>query len=192
MYRKLSVLLAIAALLLAACAHRDRAAAGATAPPRHTTTSVAAPAPTTAVPAPPSTAAPRKGHVLADGRYPAFLTALDVSRRTVTFDVIQWFSGAAAEEAYHQDHPETEGGPPNSFYIRNASPRLRTLPVRRDVPVQVVWLVPGAGSEATTFEALPAYFAGDVAQDDDRIWYDPFWLTVRGDQVVSMNEQYIP
>lgn len=130
--------------------------------------------------------------MLADGRYPAFLTAIDVPGRTVTFDVIQWFSGAAAEEAYHQDHPEMESGPPNGFYIRNQSPRLRTLPVRWRLPVEVIWLAPGAGSEPTTFEALPAYFAGDAVTDDQYVWYDPFWLTVRGDRVESMTEQYLP
>lgn len=189
MSRKVMAALAITALLLAGCAHRDRAAAPPTSSPVTTETITTAPAP------PATTVPPPTGHpsrVLPDGRYPAYLSAIDVPGRTITFDVIQWFTGDAAEEAYHQDHPEIEGGPPNGYYIRNLNPRFRTLPVRQNVSVEVVWLRPDAAVEPTTFESLPDYFTGDVRHDDKYVWYDPFWLTVHGDLVESIVEQYIP
>lgn len=130
--------------------------------------------------------------MLADGRHAAFLTAIDVSAGTITFDVIQYLTGEAAEHAFHQDHPEIAEGPPNGFYIRNENPRLRTLPVHHDVPVQVTWLGDGNQPEWISFEDLPAYFTGDAVPDDPYVWYDPFWLTVHNDRVESIVEQYLP
>ena len=126
-------------------------------------------------------------HVLDDGRHTAYLTAIDVPARTITFDVIQFLTGEAADEAFHQDHPEIEGGVPNDHYIRNENTRLRTLPV----PVRVVWLGEGAQLESISFEELPAYVAADPEPGDQYLWHDPFWLTVHGDRVESIVEQYI-
>lgn len=190
MPRKVMALLAIAALLLAGCAHRERTAA-----PRPVTPTTSTTAPATATSGPATTTTPTRKHpthVLSDGRYPAFLTAIDVPGRTVTFDVIQWFTDTAADEAFHEDHPEMEGGAPNGYYIRNVSSKLRTLPVPPNVPVEVVWLNGDAQTEHTTFESLPDYFTGDVAADDKYVWYDPFWLTVHDDRIESLVEQYIP
>lgn len=193
MSRKVMAVSALAALLLAGCGHRQRAAE----PPRVTPpTSTTVPAtPTPAPPTTPAPAPPTKGHpahVLADGRYPAYLTAIDVPGRTLTFDVIQWLTGKAAEEAFHEDYPGMEGAPPNGYYIRNVSQKLRALPVRQNVPVEVVWLGEGSETEHTTFEALPDYFAGDLNPDDKYLWYDPFWLTVHDDRIESIVEQYTP
>lgn len=188
MTRKLTTAVASAtvAVLLVGCAHRQRAAEPAATPsPTPPTTSILVTPPATSSSAP----AP---HVLSDGRHAVYLTAIDVPGRTVTFDVIEFLTGHAADEAFHQDHPEIGEDVPNGFYIRNVDPRLRTLPVRRDVPVRVVWLGDGNAPESISFEALPGYFAGDLDPDDARVWYDPFWLTVRGDRVESIVEQYIP
>jgi hypothetical protein len=191
MTRKLAAAVAVAAVavLLVGCAHRERAADPAATPSPTLPTTSSAPVPSTSVVPPPTVSPPR---VLSDGRHAVYLTAIDVPGRTVTFDVIQFLTGDAADEAYRQDHPEIGGDVPNGFYIRNVNPRLRTLPVRQDVPVQVVWLGDGNAPEAISFEGLPGYFVGDVVPDDARVWYDPFWLTVRGDHVESIVEQYIP
>jgi hypothetical protein len=183
---KLAASVIIVGILLAGCAHRERAASPSVSPSAPATTSVVAPSQTgtrSNVPAP---------HVLDDGQHAAYLTAIDVPARTVTFDVIQFLTGEAADEAFHQDHPEIEGGVPNGYYIRNENPRLRTLSVRVGVPVRVVWLGEGAQLESISFEELPAYFAGDLEPGDQYLWYDPFWLTVHGDRVELIVEQYIP
>ncbi|MGW4063210.1 hypothetical protein ACWEGE_33335 [Amycolatopsis sp. NPDC004747] len=128
--------------------------------------------------------------VLADGRYPAYLTAIDTGARTLTFDVIQFLTGEEATKAFQRDHPGAEG-PPNGYYILNVNPRLRTLPVRRDVPVEVLWLKGNPEPETITFEQLPDYFAHDLVEDRN-LWYDPFWLTVRAGHIDAVAEQFIP
>jgi hypothetical protein len=128
--------------------------------------------------------------VLADGRHPAYLTAIDTRARTLTFDVIQFLTGEEATKAFQRDHPGVEG-PPNGYYILNVNSRLRTLPVRRDVPVEVQWLGDNPGPETITFEQLPDYFTKDLIEDN-YLWYDPFWLTVRAGHIDAIAEQFIP
>jgi hypothetical protein len=185
MRRKIAILVAVTAVVLTGCAHRERAAEPAGSP-SSPPTSVVVPTPSgsrTHTPEP---------HVLDDGRHAAYLTAIDVPGRTISFDVVQYLTGEAADGAYHQDHPEIEGGPPNGYYIRNENPRLRTLPVRPNVPVQVLWLGTAGQPESITFEELPAYVAAVPEPGGQYLWYDPFWLTVHDDRVESIVEQYIP
>jgi len=129
--------------------------------------------------------------VLGDGRYPAYLTAIDTRARTLTFDVIQYLTGDDAAKAWHRDHPESREGPPNGYYILNQNTRLRTAPVGSNVPVQVLWLGAGLGSDTITFDQLPGYFAKDPV-NDKYLWYDPFWLTVHAGRIEAIKEQYIP
>jgi hypothetical protein len=126
--------------------------------------------------------------VLADGRHAAFLTTVNASRRTITFDVIQlYFGDEAVREAIKDGHRQYPA--PNGVYIRNVNPRLRTLAVRADATITVVTLawegsnysddnVPVSLDKLATLKAR----AGDV----------PFWLTVRHDQVLKIAEQFVP
>jgi hypothetical protein len=40
------------------------------------------------------------------------------------------------------------------------------------------------------FDELPAYRAGDLVSNDERVGHNPFWLTARGDTVVAIDEQF--
>jgi hypothetical protein len=73
--------------------------------------------------------------LLADGRYPAYVKKVDTVSRTVTIDVIQFFTGAAAAKAASEDKQESP--PPNDYYIRNPNKRLRTLPVAQTARITV-------------------------------------------------------
>ena len=146
----------------------------------------AAPAPTTA-PAPSPGA--DGGAALEDGRHAVRITNVDVSGRTVEFDVIQFLTGDEATAAYREDHPEDPNGfPENDYYIVNDNPRLRTLPVADDVTVTVLATgepEPTANSpHPIAFAELPGYIAQFGA--------GPFWLTVNGGNLVAVEQQYVP
>jgi hypothetical protein len=131
--------------------------------------------------------------VLGNGRHCAFLTGLNSRSRTLTFDVVRWLTGEEADAAFHRDHPEApDVGVPNGFYIVNQNPRLRTLTVQRGAVVSV--LVPSHGSvhQRIRFTALPRHLRDDLEPGDGRLWYNPFWLTVHNDRIVSIVEQYTP
>jgi hypothetical protein len=119
--------------------------------------------------------------VLADGRHPVLLKAIEPGRGTVTFDLVQYFRDEAATREAAKDHQESP--PPNDSYMRNVNPRLRTLPVGADAVVTANQL---AGSN----ENVPVSL-GRLASLT-RTGGGVFWLTVRGGQIVQIGEQWSP
>jgi hypothetical protein len=146
-----------------------------------TTATTTAPASTAAGPA---TSEPV---VLADGRHPVYLKSVDPDQPSITFDLIQFFTGDAATKAAAEDNEESP--PPNDYYIRNVNPRLRTLPVRADAPITVNVLAAQATGSATkdvsvTLAKLATWFPNPGTP--------PFWITVEQGQVTKMAQQYLP
>jgi hypothetical protein len=123
--------------------------------------------------------------VFADGRYPVYLKGVDPNRRTITLDLIQLYLGAEAAREAAKDHKEFY----NDYYIRNVSPRLRTLPVRDDATVIVNGLAADlTGSATKNLRVTLAKLASWLP----RAGGSPFWITVEQGQVVSIVEQFIP
>ncbi len=124
---------------------------------------------------------------LVDGRYPAYFTKVDATRRLVTIDVVQFFTGKAAATAAAGDNPG-ETSPPNDYYIRNANPRLRTLAVVEGAAVSVNVLSAAESGDATkdtvvTLAKLASY---------PSLKYSLFWVTVRDGVVTRLAEQFLP
>jgi hypothetical protein len=125
--------------------------------------------------------------VLADGRHPVYIKTVDPDQQTITFDLIQFFTGDAATKAAAEDGEESP--PPNDYYIRNVNSRLRTLPVRSDAPITVNVLAAGSTGSATkdvsvTLAELATYFPNSGTA--------PFWLTVDQGQVTKAAQQFLP
>jgi hypothetical protein len=119
--------------------------------------------------------------VLADGRHPVLLKSIDPGRGTVTFDLIQYFHGDQATIEAAKDHQESP--PPNDSYSRNVNPKLRTLPVRADAAITANQL---AGSN----QDIPVSLARLATLT--RAGSGMFWITVHGDQVVQISQQWSP
>lgn len=187
--------LALAAVLLfgaAGCTrHPAPVSAGSSAESGLSGVDASGGASTPAAPTPSATPSP----VLPDGRSPAYLTSLDVSGRTVTFDLIEFLTGDAAKKAWQKANPGSgQDGPDDDYFIVNDNPKLRTLPVSASVQILVVDLSgPGVQSKAITWAAAPAYFAGIKPDTSDhKLAWNPFWLTVQNGQIVKMEEQFLP
>jgi hypothetical protein len=172
----LAMLALLVALALGGCGGSDEPAAGG-----------GGAAATTGAPAPGGGTRATTGQVvLEDGRHLVLIKTVDPGRRTVTFDLLQWFQGEAAAKAAAEDGEESP--PPNDYYIRNVNPRLRTLPVAADAPITANTLTAQSSGSATknvplTLDQLAGYFPADA---------DPFWITVAGGQVTRMAQQYLP
>ncbi|HXQ55828.1 MAG TPA: hypothetical protein VOA19_08505 [Actinomycetes bacterium] len=172
----LAMLALLVALALGGCGGSDEPAVGgggATA--------------TTGAPQPPGGPATTEQVVLEDGRHPVIIKTVDPARRTVTFDLIQWFEGDAAAKAAAEDGQESP--PPNDYYIRNVNSRLRTLAVAADAPITVNLLAAqstGAANKdvSVTLDELAGYFPNSGT--------GPFWITVEGGQVTRIAQQYVP
>jgi len=125
--------------------------------------------------------------MLADGRHPFYLKSVDPDQQTITFDLIQFFTGDAAAKAAAEDNQESP--PPNDYYIRNVNPRLRTLPVAAGAPITVNVLAAQATGSSTkdvsvTLAELASYFPNSGTP--------PFWITVEQGQVTKIAQQYLP
>ena len=141
-------------------------------------------APSTTAAAGPATTEPAE---LTDGRHPAYIKSVDAAGQTVTFDLIQFFTGEAATKAAAEDGEESP--PPNDYYIRNVNSRLRTLPVKAGAPITVNVLAAQATGSATkdvpvTLEKLASYFPNSGTP--------PFWITVEQGQITEMAQQFLP
>ena len=119
--------------------------------------------------------------VLADGRHPVCLKAVDPTSGTITFDLVQWYFGEDATREAAKDHQESP--PPNDYYIRNTNPKLRTLPTAADATITVNNLL-------QTQQPMPVTLARLATLTQDRS--PVFWITVRHDQVLKISEQWVP
>jgi hypothetical protein len=146
-----------------------------------------APATTTAPASTAGAPATTEPATLADGRHPVYLKTVDPAQQTITFDLIQFFTGEAATKEAASDGEESP--PPNDYYIRNVNPRLRTLPVRSGAPITVNVLAAGSTGNATkdvsvTLAELAGYFPNSGTA--------PFWITVDQGQVTRIAQQFLP
>ncbi|HEX4906995.1 MAG TPA: hypothetical protein VFW32_00225 [Actinomycetes bacterium] len=172
------LLAVLAAAALGGCGGSDQPEPGAAG---GATTATAAPTTTAGGP---TTSEPA---VLGDGRHPVYLKTVDPGQQTITFDLIQFFTGDAAAKAAAEDGQESP--PPNDYYIRNVNPRLRTLPVRSGAPITVNVLAAGSTGNATkdvsvTLDELAGYFPNSGTA--------PFWITVDQGQVTRIAQQFLP
>jgi hypothetical protein len=92
--------------------------------------------------------------VLADGRHPVLLKAIDPGQGTVTFDLAQYFRDDAATREAAKDHQESP--PPNDSYLRNVNPRLRTLAVGADAAITANQLAGSNENVPVSLGRLPA------------------------------------
>jgi hypothetical protein len=124
---------------------------------------------------------------IVNGRYAARITAVNPRRRLVTVDIVQFFMGKAATIAAAQDHA-AEVPPPNDYWIRNTSRKLRTLPVASTAPITVNAM--GATITGSATKNLPVTLTqlGGFPHLDAGI----FWLTVRRGVITRIAEQYRP
>jgi hypothetical protein len=144
--------------------------------------------------APAPTPAPAPDPILADGRHPAYLTAVDVTGGTVQFDVVQYLTGEAARE-YAEHEYEEEYGEEIEYeydsYTVNENPRLRSLPVAPGVAITVLRTADSSiDPHGIAFADLPAYLDGLPSNTPGVLGSNVYWLTVRDDTVVAMEEQF--
>jgi hypothetical protein len=172
--RFLATAFLVASVAIAGCGTRD------TNQPSEPARTVAPSATKAAPPAP-------EPVVLADGRHTVYLKTVDPSRRTITFDLIQFLG---IEEAKRDAGPDRDWRDlaPNGNYIRNVNPRLRTLPVRADATITVVTLAWEGRHYSDDHVPVSLAKLASYMPVGER----PFSITVRHDQVVSLAEIFVP
>lgn len=132
------------------------------------------------------------GPALGDGRHLGYLAAVGATQDPprLVFDLAEWFTDREAVEAALQDGvPVGEAGI-SGYYIRNENPRWRILEVD---PIAMVTLstYPIADPAHPTEVDLER-FSELFGSSEGYLPLSPYWLTVRDDVVVAIEEQFIP
>ncbi|MFG2041631.1 hypothetical protein [Dactylosporangium sp. NPDC048998] len=133
--------------------------------------------------------------VLADGRSAAYITGLDTTHNTVTFDLIEFLTGDAAQAAWKKEHPEDPNGLDNDYMIVNNNKTLRTLPVAASAQCVVLKTLGGTDTKTISFAAFPAFLTQQnkgMALTPPNLAVLPFWLTVQHGTVIKFEEQFLP
>jgi hypothetical protein len=117
-----------------------------------------------------------------EGRQLAYIVAVDRdgAELSLTVDFVVWITGDEAEAL--------EGAePPNGFYILNQNKRRWVFPV--DPEARIVVLEAAKPLPAITPDDLAAILEGDRADWSDT---QPYWITIRDDAIIAIEEQYVP
>jgi hypothetical protein len=142
-----------------------------------------------------STPSPSPSPVLPDGRSAVYLTAVNATKNTVSFDLIEFLTGGAAKAEWKKQHPDTADGPDNDYMIVNNNEKLRTLPVAADAKCVVLSTLGGTDTKTIGFAALPAFLKQHnkgMELTPPQISILPFWLTVKDGTVTKFEEQFLP
>jgi hypothetical protein len=121
--------------------------------------------------------------VLADGRYDSYIRTVDTGRNRLVVDLVQVFQNKAAVDAAITDGMARDPAQYLSVYVRNQNPRLRTLPLARDLRLDLR----GGDCEAPLNHQL-AKLASDahLMSGSTHTYY--FTLTVTGGAVHQIQE----
>lgn len=126
---------------------------------------------------------PASTDTLPAGRWFGFI--YDAGPDELVFDLACWFTGEAAALAAAEDGRESP--PPNDYYIRNESDRLRTHPV--DSATEVNWLLELGDPESIEVVTYSSWLANRLGRSDN----PGVWITVEDDShVVRIEEQFVP
>jgi hypothetical protein len=114
---------------------------------------------------------------------------------TLAFDEAQFLSGDVAQRAAEEDGAvETGESVPNDYYVRNRDKTTRTLRISNDAKITAKRCqLCRHGRDGQ----LDAFLASFMKQDRTyatpyRGKYSQYWLTIKGDEVAAIDEQYVP
>jgi hypothetical protein len=121
--------------------------------------------------------------VLADGRYNSYIRTVDSRRHRLTVDLVQVFQGQPAIDAAIADGMPHDQAQVLYVWVRNQNPRLRTLPLARDLRLDLR----GGDCEAPLNHQLTK-LATDARSMSGPIHTYYFTLTVRAGAVHEVHE----
>ncbi len=125
-----------------------------------------------------------------DGKHFVFVkTATTGTPGMLRFDLAYFLTGDEANQAAQENGDEVPV--PNDYYIVNDNPKLRTVPVADDAEVLVYdWSTCCDTFTHATFDAFAGYIADPTADFHGKL--SPYWIRVKGGQIVKIQEQYLP
>lgn len=117
----------------------------------------------------------------------------------ITVDYVDFLRGTAAARAMRKagECEEMDGGecyPPDDYYIRNVNAKLRTFELGKNIPIYVQNYHFNYDASVDTYKKYtPASFKTLFTSSQKYIVTEvPYWLTLKGNTVTKIHEQFIP
>jgi hypothetical protein len=132
------------------------------------------------------------GPALPDGMHFGELYAVGANQDPprLVIDIEQWFTDQAAVDAAIEDGITVDPGI-NGYYIRNAEPRWRTVEIDPGARVTITSYPYGDPTDPREY-SLDDF--GDLFYSFNEMplhaW--PYWVTVKDEQIVAIEQQFIP
>lgn len=197
-FRWVAILAAALALLAAACTKSSNGqtqptSTALTGAPEPTETATGEPTGTTEPTEEPSPTPSEEPAILANGRhflFPKQWDNLEDGSGRLTFDLAYFLTGEEANQAAAAHGDETPV--PDDYYIVNDNPKLRQLPVAADAKIRVIdW------NDCCELKKLDMLQFGSIMVDGDpsgsyRGIDGIYWITVKDETIVKIEEQYTP
>lgn len=135
-------------------------------------------------------ASPAPEPVIEDGKHFVFVKKGKVGDPdTLTFDLAILLSGEEAEQAAAEAGDEVPV--PNDYYVVNDNPKLRTVALAPEAKILLLkWSQCCDVLESVDFATFAGYLTDPT--DDFHGTLSPYWLRVQGDQIVKIQEQFLP
>ena len=137
-------------------------------------------------PTPSVSASPSPEPVLVDGRHFVYARSAKPAPASLRFDLAEFLTGEAAQEAAEEHGDEVV----NDYYIVNDNARLRTLAVAGDAGVRYIPIGTCCDLVAGTWQQFVEAVNATAQTDLDAS--APWWITVRDEQIVRIEQQYLP
>jgi hypothetical protein len=134
----------------------------------------------------PSAPAPQ----IEDGRHFVFVkSAMPGDPNTLRFDLAYFLTGDEANQAAQENGDEVPV--PNDYYIVNDNPKLRTVPVADDAELLAYdWSTCCDEYTHLTFDEFAGYLDDPSANFHGKL--SPYWIRVKGGEIVKIEEQFLP
>ena len=119
-------------------------------------------------------------------------------QRAMAFDQIEWLTGEEAANAMHEDglcgSTDADCQPPNAFYIRNLEDTLVVYSLSETVSITMQTLSHEPDGSFKADEPIDLERFRQIACQDATLHLHavPYWITLRGGLVTSIEEQYVP
>ena len=114
---------------------------------------------------------------------------------TLAFDEAEFLTGDAAQKAAEEDGAVPHGEPvPNDYYIRNRDKTTQTLRIANDAKITAKRCqLCRHGRDGQLGPFLASFMKqGQTYADPYRGKNTLYWLTIENDEVVAIDEQYVP
>ncbi len=113
----------------------------------------------------------------------ALIASFDARRAVVTYDVVQWFEGKAAQAACQADGVTNSGAWCNDYYWRNANDLLRINGFAPNATFEIV-----NQGEGPTFKRVSINAFADYARGSGSV----FVIKTKGSEVTAIREHFTP